>query len=321
GKPHQGGIQEASELDARATLTGSSRCGGAVAHPPGYPLFTLLARFSMCLLPSFSPAHSVNLMSSLLGAAACGCLCITVCRYEIKGPGPGAVLAAGLFAVSRLSWQWSMVAEVFSLNNLFIGLLFFLTSSFQCAENSTQRRKVIARWGALCCGLGLCNQHTLVLYVMVIIPWIFYRLYTLKELSFVGLISLGLSFLTGFLPYLYLPVSSYLNAARWSWGDQTTLSGLLNHLLRTEYGTFSLIPSLCSLLPPQSSHCWYLSPNDRTDCVCVCVCVGHVHHKTPHFQTPLRLAPTPSLQPRCLTDKHTFKNGEGEHDRHVALET
>uniref|UniRef100_A0A8C6PHW8 Transmembrane protein 260 n=1 Tax=Nothobranchius furzeri TaxID=105023 RepID=A0A8C6PHW8_NOTFU len=108
----------------------------------------------------------------------------------------------------------------------------------------------IARWGALCCGLGLCNQHTLVLYVMVIIPWIFYRLYTLKELSFVGLISLGLSFLTGFLPYLYLPVSSYLNAARWSWGDQTTLSGLLNHLLRTEYGTFSLV-----------------------NCVCVCVCV------------------------------------------------
>uniref|UniRef100_A0A7N6BQM1 Transmembrane protein 260 n=1 Tax=Anabas testudineus TaxID=64144 RepID=A0A7N6BQM1_ANATE len=210
----------------------------SVAHPPGYPLFTLLAHLAMYLLPSLSPAHSVNLMSSLLGAAACGTLCITVCR--LAGPGPGAVLAGGLFAVSRLSWQWSMVAEVFTLNNLFVGLLFLLTTSFHCAENASQRKK-IAHWGALCCGLGLCNQHTMVLYILVIVPWVLHRLYCHKELSFCGLVSLGVCFLAGFLPYIYLPVSSYLNAARWSWGDQTTLSGLLTHLLRTEYGTFSLV--------------------------------------------------------------------------------
>lgn len=61
---------------------------------------------------------------------------------RLAGPGPGAVLAGGLFAVSRLSWQWSMVAEVFTLNNLFVGLLFFLTASFHCAENAVQRGKV-----------------------------------------------------------------------------------------------------------------------------------------------------------------------------------
>lgn len=53
--------------------------------------------------------------------------------------------------------------------------------------------------------------------------------------------SLGFTFLVGFLPYIYLPISSYVNTARWSWGDQTTLSGLLTHLLRAEYGTFSLV--------------------------------------------------------------------------------
>lgn len=53
--------------------------------------------------------------------------------------------------------------------------------------------------------------------------------------------SLGVCFLAGFLPYIYLPISSYLNTARWSWGDQTTLPGLLTHLLRAEYGTFSLV--------------------------------------------------------------------------------
>ncbi|KAG7510629.1 transmembrane protein 260 isoform X1 [Solea senegalensis] len=235
----------------------TAACELGVAHPPGYPLFTLLARLAMFFLPSLSPAHSVNLMGSLLGAAACGTLCITVCR--LAGPGPGAVLAGGLFAVSRLSWQWSMVAEVFTLNNLFVGLLFFLIASLHCAQNAEQRKK-IAHWGALCCGLGLCNQHTLVVYVLVIIPWVFQRLYSHEELSFRVLVSLGVCFLAGFLPYIYLPISSNLNTARWSWGDQTTLSGLLTHLLRAEYGTFSLAKTdssvnLTIMLQAQMNHC------------------------------------------------------------------
>ncbi|XP_055361639.1 transmembrane protein 260 isoform X2 [Betta splendens] len=152
-----------------------------------------------------------------------------------------------------------MVAEVFTLNNLFVGLLFYLTSSFHCAENALQRRK-IAHWGALCCGLGLCNQHTLVLYVLVIAPWVLYQLCCHKELSLHRFVSLGGCFLAGFLPYVYLPVSSYLNTARWSWGDQTTLPGLLTHLLRAEYGTFSLAKTessanLTSMLQAQIHHC------------------------------------------------------------------
>lgn len=235
----------------------TTACELGVAHPPGYPLFTLLARLFILLLPSLSPAHSINLMSALLGAAACGSLCLTVCR--LAGPGPGAVLAGGLFAVSRLSWQWAMVAEVFTLNNLFVGLIFFLTASFHRAENGMQRRK-IAHWGAFCCGLGLCNQHTLVLYVVVLIPWVLHRLYSHKELSFRGLVSLGFCFLVGFLPYIYLPTSSYVNSARWSWGDQTTLSGLLMHLLRAEYGTFNLAKSgnsvtMTTMLLAQLNHC------------------------------------------------------------------
>uniref|UniRef100_A0A8C7YR66 Transmembrane protein 260 n=1 Tax=Oryzias sinensis TaxID=183150 RepID=A0A8C7YR66_9TELE len=203
----------------------TTACELGVAHPPGYPVFTLLAHLGVRLLP-LSPAHSVNLMNSLLGAAASGFLCLTVCR--LVGPGPGAVLAGGLFAVSKLSWQWSMVAEVFTLNNLFVGLLFFLTVSFHCAQTPRQR-------------------------------W--------KELSLNGLVYLGLCFLAGFLPYIYLPISSYLNTARWSWGDQTTMSGLLTHLLRTEYGTFSLAKTessvnLSTLLKAQLDHCMAdLSPS------------------------------------------------------------
>uniref|UniRef100_A0A8C1BCL1 Transmembrane protein 260 n=2 Tax=Cyprinus carpio TaxID=7962 RepID=A0A8C1BCL1_CYPCA len=194
----------------------------------------------LSLLPLSSPAHSVNVLCAVFGAGASGALCFTVCR--VVGPGPGAVLAGGVFEVSKLVWQWSVVAEVFSLNNLFVGILFSLSACFHCAE-SVHHKKKFALWGALFCGLSLCNQHTLVLYVVIIIPWALLHLNTHNGLSLFGLVSLGMCFLAGFVPYIYLPISSYLNRARWSWGDQTSLHGLLTHLLRAEYGTFSLVPT------------------------------------------------------------------------------
>ncbi|XP_065144679.1 protein O-mannosyl-transferase TMEM260 isoform X3 [Paramisgurnus dabryanus] len=151
------------------------------------------------------------------------------------------------------------MVEVFSLNNLFVGALFALSASFHSAESVNQKKK-FALWGALCCGLSLCNQHTLILYVIVIIPWALLHLYFHNGLSFYDLVSLGMCFLAGFVPYIYLPISSYLNRARWSWGDQTSLSGLLKHLLRTEYGTFSLAKTEANvdhmkMLKAQWDHC------------------------------------------------------------------
>ncbi|XP_053365559.1 transmembrane protein 260 isoform X3 [Clarias gariepinus] len=248
---------------ARAVAGGDSgelitaACELGVAHPPGYPLFTILAALAVRLLPATSPAHAVNVLCAVLGAMASGALCYTVCR--MAGSGPGAVLAGGSFALSKLVWQWSIVAEVFSLNNLFVGLLFCLAACFHTVQTVHQKKK-FALWGALCCGVSLCNQHTLVVYVLVIIPWALLQLYTYKGLGFSSIVSLGVCFLAGFLPYIYLPISSYLNKARWSWGDQTTLSGLLTHLLRAEYGTFSLAKSegkvnLMKMLQAQFNHC------------------------------------------------------------------
>ncbi|NXP37139.1 TM260 protein, partial [Leiothrix lutea] len=208
-----------------------------VAHPPGYPLFTLLAKVATGL-PGGSPAFRVNLLCGLVGAAAASLLFCTV--FRLSGSYAGGILAAGVFSFSRLTWQWSITAEVFSLNNLFVGLLMALTARFEEAPTAKERSKV-SNWGAFCCGLSLCNQHTIVLYVACVVPWVLSRLFRKKELSLGRLLELGLCFLAGLLPYLYLPASSYLNRARWTWGDQTTFQGFLTHFLREEYGTFNLV--------------------------------------------------------------------------------
>ncbi|XP_059998120.1 protein O-mannosyl-transferase TMEM260 isoform X3 [Lagenorhynchus albirostris] len=224
--------------DSGELITAAHELG--VAHPPGYPLFTLVAKLAIILFPFGSVAYRVNLLCGLFGAVAAALLFFTV--FRLSGSYAGGILAAGVFSFSRLTWQWSIAAEVFSLNNLFVGLLMALTVHFEEATTAQERSK-IAKIGAFCCGLSLCNQHTVVVYVLCIIPWILFRLLKEKELSLGSLLKLGLYLSAGLLPYVYLPISSYRHQARWTWGDQTTLPGFLTHFLREEYGTFNLAKS------------------------------------------------------------------------------
>ncbi|XP_023371636.1 transmembrane protein 260 isoform X4 [Otolemur garnettii] len=154
-----------------------------VAHPPGYPLFTLMAKLAIILLPFGSVAYRVNLLCGLFGAVAASLLFFTV--FRLSGSYAGGILAAGVFSFSRLTWQWSITAEVFSLNNLFVGLLMALTVHFEEAATTKERSK-IAKSGAFCCGLSLCNQHTIMLYILCLIPWILFRLIKEKAKSEIG---------------------------------------------------------------------------------------------------------------------------------------
>ncbi|KAG8449420.1 hypothetical protein GDO86_016172 [Hymenochirus boettgeri] len=195
----------------------------------------------MILLPVGSVAYRVNLLCGLFGAAAASLLFYTT--YRLTGSYATGILASGLFSFSRLTWQWSIAAEVFSLNNMFVGLLMALTIRFEEAKTAKDRSK-ISQIGAFCCGFSLCNQHTIVLYVICIALWVLGHQLNKQELSLSQMLKVGTCFALGFSPYLYLVVSSSLNQARWTWGDQATIQGMLTHVLREEYGTFSLVISL-----------------------------------------------------------------------------
>ncbi|XP_069063533.1 protein O-mannosyl-transferase TMEM260 isoform X1 [Pleurodeles waltl] len=225
--------------DSGELITASYELG--VAHPPGYPLFTMLSRLAISLFPFGSIAYRVNFLCGLFGAIAASLLFYTT--FRLSGSCAAGILAAGMFSFSRLTWQWSIAAEVFSLNNLFVGLLMALAVQFDEASSAQERSK-ISKVGAFFCGLSLCNQHTIVLYVLCIGLWVVLRLFQQKELTLGSILLLALCFSCGLIPYIYLPISSYINQARWTWGDQTTIQGFLTHLLRSEYGTFNLAKSV-----------------------------------------------------------------------------
>src|SRR4029077_15540580 len=140
------------------------------AHPPGYPLVTMLGHL-FTLLPFGTPAFRVNLMSALFATGAIALVAFLIAKVvtdeiEVANPRRGALLgiAAGaigalLLAFSTQFWLYSVVAEVFALNNFFAAALLLL--AFMWYRRPTQRS---ALWlFFLAAGLASSNQQTIVL--------------------------------------------------------------------------------------------------------------------------------------------------------------
>jgi hypothetical protein len=210
-------------------LTAAALTGG-VPHPPGYPLFALLARLFAALPLGHTPAWRVNLLSALSMAAAGGLACAVVqswTRYAVAG-----LLAAALFGTNPMVWSHATGAEVFGLNAMFVALAFHLWSR---VERSLSRRDVLALLFAS--GFAMSNHHT---FVFVGAPLVVRSLWITRGNLGARGIALALTVgLLGLLPYLTLMPAS-ASAAAVSWGDETSVAGLINHILRRDYGTFSM---------------------------------------------------------------------------------
>lgn len=202
-----------------------------VAHPPGYPLFTILAKI-FTLIPIGTIAWRVNLLSACCNVGAAVTLMLAVRRWT--GNEWAGVFTAGLFAFSPLVWRYAVVAEVFGLNNLLVALMIYLAVRYQ--ENQEPR---LAYLTAFVFGLAMTNHHTSLFIGVPIVAWIFFKRGRTQLWSLKPLATTAACFLVGLVPYVYLPLADR-TAPPFSWGHTSTLKGFFVHLLRREYGTLQL---------------------------------------------------------------------------------
>ena len=225
-----------------------------------------------------SPAWHVNHMCCLFGAATSGLISAsieillkstTTISTQSIPTSLIATLGAFLFALSPLVWEYMIGTEVFALNNLFCAMLVYFTICI-CHMNSTKnnnrniqsitpvRSNLLVCLGALVCGASLANQHASLLFMLILVPSILLitmvspffsesspkngvrsSTSTITSKLFL-LMSSAVFFLVGIgLPYGYLMYTSKTPQPG-SWGDVTDMTGLLRHILRSEYGTFQL---------------------------------------------------------------------------------
>ena len=213
--PYQG---DAGELITVAYTLG-------IAHPPGYPLYTMLAHL-FTLIPWGSVAWRVNLFSAVTSAVSLAVLYLIILKLtKSKLAGLGTALILGL---SQTFWLYSLVAEVFALNNFFVLLIVYL---------ALQKK---FHWMAFTLGLSLSNHHTIVL----VFPALAYLLWPdrKKILDVKYLLPAILLGTAGLLPYLYfvLRAKTAIMALAWSYPDN--LPALISLISRADYG--SLAPAL-----------------------------------------------------------------------------
>jgi hypothetical protein len=214
--------------DSGELIVAAHRLG--VAHPPGYPLFTLLGKL-FTLIPAGSVAWRVNLLTAVLGALAAAVL--GRATWKLTRSFGAGLFAGGLFAFSPLIWRYAVQAEVFSLNNFFAAVLLLLLVSFAAHPKAST-----LGWFCFWLGLGLTNHHTLLFYGIPIGAWMLYRA-PRAALGWPAILRLPACGAIGLLPYVYLFVSPADHPAT-TWGNTSTLSGFSAHLLRRQYGTLQL---------------------------------------------------------------------------------
>jgi dolichyl-phosphate-mannose-protein mannosyltransferase len=226
-----------------------------IAHPPGYPTFTVLGHL-FTLLPFGDSAFRVNLLSAVLDTAAV-LVAATIAGRLIetlrRGGGSlepgwlawGAAAIGGLsLALSSAFWRYSLVAEVFALAN-FLALVLLLLM-LEWSRRPSDRRLLWA--AAFVGGLALTNQQTILFAAPALVILLGVGLQRFTSAPVAGRAGLrvpwaalgiaALLVIAGLLPYLYLPIAA-AGGAPAVWGDPTTPGGFLAIVARSAYGTFS----------------------------------------------------------------------------------
>jgi Protein of unknown function (DUF2723) len=216
--------------DTPELITAAATLG--VAHPPGYPLFTMLGHL-FSVMPFGPTPFRVNLLAVTCDALTVGVVFLTALRLTQSRL--AAATAALILAVVPNFWTWSLAAEVFPLNNLLASVLIYLLVKW---HEEPQRRSVLIA-AFFVAGLSLTNHHTIILLV----PAFCFVLWKQRTvlLARPDLLAVGIAvFCIGLLPYGYVLWASAYHPA-WNWGNVSSFRDLVTLIARKSYGSHRLV--------------------------------------------------------------------------------
>lgn len=179
-----------------------------IPHPPGYPLYTLIA-FFFARNPFFEPARGVAIFSALMASASVFVLAragIAVQTFEVSQTSKVLVasLAALAFAFAPLFWSQALIPEVYALNLFFVVLILWA-----CVTDNSKRIYV----AALAFGLGAAHHPA----ILLLLPGAWFALTpTRRDWRALFLACAPLLF------YAYLPLAALSNPPV-NWGDPVTV--------------------------------------------------------------------------------------------------
>ena len=210
-----------------------------VAHPPGYPLYTLLGKL-FTFIPLGDLAYRVNLLSAVAGA-----LTLVLVSWAIRqltvSPWPGLAAALALGGATTF-WAQATTASIRGLTALFTALILALTLAY----GRSRRQGYLTALG-LAFGLGISHHGSLGFLALPVGAYLISTDLALithprRLLRLLTAAVLGLSVL------LYLPLRDAMGAPL-APGDLTTLRGFAEHVLAQGFRSDMFAFARPNLLP------------------------------------------------------------------------
>lgn len=231
-----------------------------VAHPTGYPLYILLGKM-FTFLPIGDIAYRVNLISPI-GASLAALFLFLFVRRLIRSRW-AALCSAFTFAFAQTLWSQAVIAEVYTLNVLFVVLILYLLLRWRDGHTASLRLL------AFVLGLSLTNHLTMVLLLPPVSLFILWTEPEILRRGRLWLVLLGL-FLLGLAVDLYIPLrwpalhqgrpmrldefiawitgQQFSGALRWdAWLRDPERYGILVRLSLAQYGIPGLLLGLLGL--------------------------------------------------------------------------
>ena len=215
------GFIDSGELSVVALTLG-------IAHPTGYPLFTMFGRLSSLLPIAREEVVRLNIFSAFGVATGITLFFFFLLEFLDNGkrifPHVVAPLFSSFFlAFSQTVWSQATVVEVYSLHIVFLSLILLL---FTKAIRTDESRWWISF--AFVTGLSFTNHLTTLLLAPALLFW-FVAAQGINKISGKKILQMSIPFLFGLSVYLFLPIRASQHPL-FNWGNPQTLEKFWWHV-------------------------------------------------------------------------------------------
>ena len=213
-----------------------------IAHPTGYPLYTLLGRILTLVYPGevIEAVSFVSLAASLVSALLLlHALHLMFSRIDVFGGKTGFALPAASFSTllllyNPIVWSLSVTNEVYALNLFFLAAVMFAIERFN-SKRTTGATRTVAMIAYLL-GLSFCNHSSTMFLAIGVLFWAFATVRVRSSLKSSLPISL-LLFATALTLFIYLPIRAS-QSPLFNWGDPSTIENFIRHASGWQYRTW-----------------------------------------------------------------------------------
>ncbi len=227
----------AAEGDSGELVTVAYTLG--IAHPPGYPLYTLVGHV-FSLLPINSVGWRLNLLAAIAHSLTLVFFFLTV--KKLTNSVGAAVIGTAALAFSYTFWLYSLIAEVFSLNDFLVMVVIYVTLTIESKSkvNDIVRKLVLI---AFVVGLGMANHQSIALILPAVALWLWQVRRPLLRLPWQEKFRLGLFLVLsggiGLTLYAYFLIRARMAVFPVAWSYPATLKDVWAMFIRSDYGTLS----------------------------------------------------------------------------------